>query len=154
MLVDSDYIKYDKTLEEYYINIDCITNYTDYDSHDLELKGISDKTLKILSHNVYRLIYDYRRRDGKYTHKQYMRKKIYDNTMEEVNALMNAMIEVTKGAIESGMDLNAYIDEPKDTFPFTAIQELRSADLLDSSEKIDNGDLDITYTLEDDLIAT
>ena len=149
MLVTNDYIKYDMTLQEYYITLDAVTNYTTYNSTDIAVLGQDiSKALKVISHSVYRLIYDQRRAKDKFVHKKYMRKKIYDNAQEEVTVLMLAMIEAVKGAIESGMDLNAYVNEPKDVFPATVYQELRQADLLDPSEKRDN-DLDITYTAEE-----
>jgi len=149
-LATSKYIKYDMDLQEYYINLDTITNYTTYS--DGEIRGILgkngadvNKAIKVISHAVYRLIYDQRRAKDKFIHKKYMRKKIYDNAQEEVTVLMLGMVEAVKGAIESGMDLNAYIDNPKDVMPPTVYQELRQADLLDPSEKRDY-DLDFTYT--------
>lgn len=150
MLVrDSKYIKYDMTLQEYYITLDAVTNYTTYSSTDLAVLGNDiAKALKVISHGVYRLIYDQRRAKDKFTHKKYMRKKIYDNLQEEVTTLMLAMIEAVKGAVESGMDLNAYVNEPKDIMPPTVYQELRQSDLLDPSEKRDYL-LDITYTAEE-----
>jgi MoaA/NifB/PqqE/SkfB family radical SAM enzyme len=151
-LVKSNYIKYDMTLEEYYINIDCVTNYTNYTSDELNAVGINNKALKAISHNVYRLIYDYRKGIKKHVHKKFMRLKIYNNEDGEVTALLLAMVEAVKGAVESGMDLNAYINEPKDNLPYTVKEELKGADLLDASEKIDYG-LDITYTDADELIV-
>lgn len=149
MLATNNYIKYDMTLQEYYITTDAVTNYTMYSSGDLSVLGSDiNKALKIISHAVYRLIYDQRRAKDKFTHKKYMRKKIYDNAQEEVTVLMMAMIEAVKGAVESGMDLNAYINEPKDVMPPTVYQELRQAELLDASEKRDYL-LDITYTAEE-----
>lgn len=143
-------------IQEYYITLEALTNLTGYTSDDIAL-AFGEKVninLKNISHSVYRLIYNWRRSPkGKYAHKKYMRKKIYENTEEEVIALRNAMIEMAKGAIESGMDLNAYIDDPKDTFPHTVYEELRQADLLDSSNKMDY-QLDITYTEADETIAT
>ena len=147
MLAQNAYIKYDMTLQEYYITIDAVTNYTTYT--DSEIRNVFgadvNKALKIISHSVYLLIYDQRRAKDKFTHKKYMRKKIYDNAQEETTVLMLAMIEAAKGAIESGMDLNAYTDAAVIKYPPTVYQELRQADLLDPSEKRDY-ELDITYT--------
>ena len=154
MLVNSKYMKYDLEEEEYYITIDGVINYTNYSSDDLGARGINAQVLKEISHSIYRLIYSARRKQGKFTHKKYMRRKIYDNTQEEVKQLRHAMIEATKGALESGMDFNAYIDNPKDNLPYTVIDELRQADLIDSTEKRDNDDLDITYTEEEKAYAT
>lgn len=147
-VVSNQYIKYDIDIQEYFINTDCIVNNTMYTSDELLNIGLDNKALKIISHSVYRLIYDYRRGVNKYAHKKYMRKKIYDNAHEEVNTLMAAMIEAVRGAVESGMDLNAYTNNPSETLPTTVRAELHSADLLDASEKLDYG-LDITYTEED-----
>ena len=125
LTLTSDYIKYDMALQEYYITQDCITNYTTYNSSDLGLIfANANKAIKIISHSVYRMIYNWRKGVGGRDHIKYMRKKIYDNNNEEVTALMFAMIEAVKGAIESGMDLNAYINEPKDTLPHTVKEEL------------------------------
>lgn len=151
MLSTSQYMKYDMSLQEYYITLDGVTNNTQYSSDDLNQMKIDAQALKAISHGVYRVIYNVRRGKGKYAHKKYMRKKIYDNNEEEVTVLMSAMIEAVKGAVESGMDLNAYINEPKDTMPMTVYQELHSANLLDRSNKIDHN-LSITYT-EADLSA-
>lgn len=152
-IINSNYIKYDMTIQEYYINLDCAINYTMYTSDELNAVGLNNKAIKIISHSVYRLIYDARKNVDKYVHKKYMRKKIYDNAKEEVTALMYAMLEAVKGAVESGMDLNAYTNEPQDSFPPTVNKELNSAELLNPSQKIDY-QLDITYTQEDINNAT
>ena len=141
------------TLQEYYITLDAITNYTAYNSDEIALVfGDVDKSLKVISHSVNRLINTYRKGAGLSDHIKYMRKKIYDNANGEVTALMLAMIEAVKGAIESGMDLNAYINEPKETLPKTVYQELRMAELLDSSKK-PTDTLAIAYT-QDEYDAT
>ena len=149
MLTENNYIKYDMTLQEYYITVDAITNYTTYNSDKLSLIfNDVNKDIKMICHSVYRLIYLWRKGNGRQDHIKYMRKKIYDNDNGEVTALMLAMIEAVKGAIESGMDLNAYIDEPKDNLPYTVKEELKLAELLDSAKKPTNTE-DITYTAEE-----
>src|SRR6056297_1632698 len=152
-IINSKYIKYDMTLQEYYINSDCVINYLPYTQDELGNLGLNDKTIKLISHSVYRLIYNYRKGSGKLAHKKYMRLKIYNNSNEEVQVLMMAMLEAVRGAIESGMDLNAYINEPKDVLPHTVIEELKSVELLDRSNKLDQ-ELDITYTSQDETYAT
>jgi len=146
MLVDNAYMGYDMTFEEYYLTIDGVTKYTSYTNDEVkQTLGNTDTALKNISHNVYRLI------DSKYIgqkrndHKKYMRKLIYDNANGEVHALMFAMLEAVKGAIESGMDLNAYINNPTDNLPPTTYEELRNAMLIDLSQK-PNTNIDITYT--------
>ena len=148
MLSENTFIKYDMVLEEYYITMDAITNYTNYTSDELGAVGITSKILRNISHSVYRLIYLWRKGSGRQDHIKYMRKKIYDNTHGEVKSLMLAMIEAVKGAVESGMDFNAYINEPKDNLPYTVKEELKLSELLDSSTKPTNTD-DITYTTEE-----
>lgn len=146
MLTLNNYLKYDMTLQEYYITMDAVTNYTTYTSDELALIfGDVNKGIKVICHSIYRLIYNWRKGDGRQDHIRYMRKKIYDNNNGEVMALMLAMIEAVKGAIESGMDLNAYINEPKDNMPYTVKEELKLAGLLDSSKKPSNI-TDISYT--------
>lgn len=146
MLTLNNYLKYDITLQEYYITMDAVTNYTTYSSDELSLVfGDVNKAIKTICHSVYRLIYNWRKGDGRQDHIKYMRKKIYDNANNETTALMLAMIEAVKGAIESGMDLNAYINEPKDNLPYTVKEELKLAELLDSAKKPTDTE-DITYT--------
>jgi len=151
MIVVNNYLKYDMTLEEYYITINAILNYTPYT--ESEVSGVFGNNLtgalKNISRLVYRVIYSEYIGLNRDTHKKYMKKKIYDNSYGEVTSLMFAMLETVKGAIESGMDLNAYIDEPKETMPSTAWQELRQVGLIDRSQKQDY-ELDITYT-DDEL---
>jgi len=149
MLTKNNYIKYDMALQEYYITKDAVTNYTTYTDDKLgSIFGDVSKSFKIISHMVYKLIYGWRKGIGRQDHIKYMRKKIYNNANGEVTALMFAMIEAVKGAVESGMDLNAYIDDPKDNLPYTVKEELSIAELLDSSKKPTNTE-DIDYTLEE-----
>ena len=153
MLAQDNYIKYNMTLQEYYITMDAVTNYTTYTSDELALIfGDVNKGIKVICHSIYRLIYNWRKGDGRQDHIRYMRKKIYDNNNGEVTALMLAMIEAVKGAIESGMDLNAYINEPKENLPYTVKEELKLAELLDSAKKPTNTK-NISYT-QDEYDAT
>lgn len=149
MLVSNDYLGYNMDREEYYITLDGVLSYTSFT--DDELGNIFDdvtKDLKTISHNVYRLLYSWYRGPEPYNHQRFIRMKIYDNTQGEVQALTYAFIEAIKGAVESGMDLNAYINEPKDTFPPTVYQELEIGMLLDRSKKIAD-DYDISYTVSE-----
>jgi len=146
MLVENDYMNYDMDVEEYYLSIDAVTKYANYTNDEIvSLFKNADIVLKNISRAVYRLIDREYRGMERNNHKKYMRKLIYDNAYGEVTALMNAMLEATKGALESGMDLNAYINEPRDTFPPTVYYELRGALLIDRSQK-PSYNLDITYT--------
>jgi len=128
-------MKKNDELNEYYITIDDVLNNANYSSDDLGARGVNERVLKDLSRSVYRLIYSVYRGGKPYVHKQFMRLKIENNKEEEQLHLKLAMIEATKGALESGMDFNAYIDNPKMNYPHTVMQELNAARLLDRSEK-------------------
>ena len=54
MLSENTFIKYDMILEEYYITLDCITNYTNYTSDEIGAVGITSKVLKNIKHSEYR----------------------------------------------------------------------------------------------------
>lgn len=121
---------------EYYIDVDDVLAETTYSSDELgRVFGVIDKELKLLSRAIYRLIYDWYPGLNKSDHITYMQEKIVANANNEQRFLKYAMIEMVKGAIESGMDLNAYLNEPKDTYPPTVYSELRSARLLDKTRK-------------------
>lgn len=146
MLTLNEHLKYDMTLQEYYITLDTVTNYTTYSVQDLAVLGNDvNRAIKIISHSVYRLIYGWRKGVGTQDHIAYMRKKIYDNTNGEVTALMLAMIEAVKGAVESGMDLTVYTDKAVEVMPSTVRDELRMGGLLDRAKKPTNTEA-IAYT--------
>jgi len=121
---------------EYQLELNDVVNETDISSDDLGLIfGDIAKGLRIISHAVYRLIYDYYPGLYKNDHIVYMRTKISNNLYEEQTFLKNAMLEAVKGAVHSGMDLNVYIDDAKNMFPATTYAELRAGRLLDRSRK-------------------
>ena len=59
---------------------------------------------------------------------------IYENLDNERQALYDAMLEYVMGALESGMDLNAYQQETKKEAPETVMDELRIGNLLNHGE--------------------
>lgn len=129
----------DTVKNEYYIEEKDVTDNTFYQNADLaRVFGASNigRNLKIISHAVYRLIYEAYRGIKKADHITFMRTKISNNTNGEQTFLMNAMIELVRGAIESGSDLNAYIENPRSIYPETVYEELRNGFLLDAREKI------------------
>jgi len=89
-----------------------------------------------MSHAVYRLIYGYYRGVNKQRHINFMKTKIANNTNGEQTFLKMAMVEMVRGSIESGMDLNAYVNDPKSIFPDPVYEELRNGFLLDAREKV------------------
>lgn len=126
----------DTNTNEYYIIMDDVTNNTMFSSNDMGSRGIDDKALKILSHSIYRLIYRHYKGAFIEDHRTFMQTILSNNANNERYYLMNAMLEMVKGAVQSGMDLNAYLNEPSDIYPPTVYEELRNGHLLDASRKI------------------
>ena len=122
---------------QYYITVDDVVTDTTYSSAELGniFKDDIDKSLKVISKSIYRLIYDYYKGLYKSDHITFMQTKIENNVNNEQTYLKQAMLEQVIGAIESGMDLNPYINEPKKNYPFTVYEELRNGFLLDKSRK-------------------
>jgi len=122
---------------QYYITVDDVVTDTTYSSAELGniFKDDIDKSLKVISKSIYRLIYDYYKGLYKSDHITFMQTKIENNVNNEQTYLKQAMLEQVIGAIESGMDLNPYINEPKKNYSFTVYEELRNGFLLDKSRK-------------------
>ena len=131
-------MEYDEDRLEYYATLDDVLENTLLDSNDLSFIFGSNinKGLKILSHNVYRLIYDYYKGINKNEHITFMQRKIANNQYNEQTYLLNAIIELVRGVVQSGVDLNAYNDEYKSKYPETVYEELRNGKLLDKRNKI------------------
>jgi hypothetical protein len=154
MITQNTIAKYDFTRHEYYITINAVTNLTEY-SED-EFKRIfksPEKSLISMSKAVYRLIWNAYIGLDKNIHIEFMRKRIYLNQHGERDAIINAILEMVKGAIESGMDLNIYTEKGGSIYPLTVMEYLNEANLIDSTRKIDYN-LDYDYTAEDAEIET
>ena len=153
MITQNTMVKYDLIKEEYYITINAMTNMTEYTED--EIKRVfknADKSLVILSQAVYRLIWNAYMGIDKYIHIEFMKKKIYLNQHGEREAIINAIVEMAKGAIESGMDLNVYTDNGKSKYPETVYDYLDQANLLDGTRKV-NYNLEFDYTADDEYVA-
>jgi len=130
-------MKLNSDTNQYYITVDDVTKDTVYSSADLG-NVFGDKiqrSLEVISKSIYRLIYDYYKGLYKMDHITFMQNKIENNVNNEQTYLKQAMLEQVIGAIESGMDLNPYVNEPKKNYPFTVYEELRNGFLLDKSRK-------------------
>ena len=91
---------------QYYIEINDITQHTDYTSEDIAQHNID---LKMLSRDTYRVLYTL----GATRNRESHRKKIDEYIIEQdkkIN-LMFVMLEFLRGAIVSGKDLNAYTND-------------------------------------------
>lgn len=91
---------------QYELEVDDVVQNSSYTSDDLVAHQID---LKTISRDTYRILYNF----YKGNNSEANRKKIDEYIIEEnkVNGLMFVMIEYLKGAIISGLDLNAYINE-------------------------------------------
>jgi len=145
---------YDFDREEYYITINAVTNLTEYSEDEFKrIFKTPEKSLISMSKAVYRLIWNAYTGLDKNVHIEFMKKRIYLNQHGERDSIINAILEMVKGAIESGMDLNAYTDKGGNNYPSTVIDCLNEANLIDGTRKIDYN-LDITYTEDDHATET
>lgn len=152
MIYQNKDMLYDFVNNEYYMTINAMIERTDYS--DYEIKAvITEKTCKFISQAVYRLIYDCFDGLDKTVHIKFMQRMIYDNLFNEREWLLRAFIELGKGAIESGMDLNPYTKTGDIVIPQTVYECLRSGYLLNKARKIDGTFLDISYTADDRIIT-
>ena len=118
----------------YYLDVGDVVDNSFYSESDLG-RIFNDniaKTIKLLSRDIYALMYSYYKGVYMNEHKEFIQNRIE----LEKEQFKRAVIEHVKGAIESGMDLNAYIDQPKERYPRTVYTELRIGNLLDASRKI------------------
>ena len=128
---ETDYFKYDYNRHEYYITIDGVLNDLPYQDAELNAR-INNLAgwLKRFSRAVYRIIY----KNNIQSQRQHIQFMIYENLDNERQALYDAMLEYVMGALESGMDLNAYQQETKKEAPETVMDELRIGNLLNHGE--------------------
>lgn len=149
MIAQTKDMQYDFDKEEYFLTADGITNNTDYTSAEIGLI-LKPNTPKWISQAVYRLIYDAFPGFEKYAHIRCMKRLIYDDEYGERKALFEAFVEMAKGAIESGMDLNPYTNnQTKPWYPPTVISCLKKANLINPYRKEDSDEFDIVYTADD-----
>lgn len=148
MIYQDKEMHYDFTNHEYYMTLDAILARTDYSEHEVKLI-FKQNTPKWISQAVYRLIYNAYEGHEKDYHIRYMRRLIYDNQYSEREWFLRACIELAKGAIESGMDLNPYTAKGETVMPDTVMDCLRNGRLISGARKIDGTFLDITYTTDD-----
>jgi hypothetical protein len=126
-----------KENNEYYIDVNDVLDNTMYTEQELGLVLGNNlkKAMRIFSQDIWSLIYSAYRGPYMSDHVSYMQTKVDNNQQREQYQLKRAIIEHVKGAMESGMDLNEYLDQPKNKYPRTVINELRIAMLLDGARK-------------------
>lgn len=134
--------------QELYITIDDVLNETSFSSKDVQDK-LGEQFERViereLSRGVYRYLHGlYRGFDNK-EHTRILNALIFNNGNYQ-EALKWAMIEHVKGAVYSGLDLNAYSAESMKSLPDNVLWELKNGGLLDLS-----GDLHIDPELLNEI---
>ena len=134
--------------QELYITIDDVLNETSFTSKDVQDKlgeQFENVIERELSRGVYRYLHGlYRGFDNK-EHTRILNALIFNNGNYQ-EALKWAMIEHVKGAVYSGLDLNAYSAESLKSLPDNVLWELKNGGLLDLS-----GDLHIDPELLNEI---
>lgn len=145
--------------QELYITLDDVLNETSLTSKDVQDKlgaNFEDVIERELSRGVYRYLHgQYRGFDNK-EHTRILNALIFNNGNYQ-EALKWAMIEYVKGAVYSGMDLNAYSHDTLKTLPDTVMWELKNGGLLDLTGDlvIDDDtlqDIELTYPNTDTVL--
>jgi len=123
-------LKYDAVKKEYYITPEAVLNNRAVTEEDLfnSLKD-PDKMLKDFSHQIYRYMFRYYKGEDKGKHQEEIRYLLEKNA-DKREALKEAVIEYTMGALISELDLNRYLAEQGAHMPETVHEELNIAGLL------------------------
>lgn len=145
--------------QELFITLDDVLNETSFSSKDLQDKlgdRFEDVIERELSRGVYRFLHaQYRGFDNK-EHVRILNALIFNNGNYQ-EALKLAMVEYVKGAVYSGMDLNAYSHDTLKSLPDNVMWELKNGGLLDLTGDIQISDdtlfqIEITYPTTDRVL--
>jgi hypothetical protein len=126
-------MKFNHKTNETYITIDDVINETSFTSKDIQdkLGEQFDRVVeRDLSRAVYRYLHGLRRGFDNDRHTRILNALIFNNRTYQ-RGLKLAMVELVKGAMYSGMDLNAYSAELLKSIPDTVLHELKNGGLTD-----------------------
>lgn len=128
----------DTRRNQFYLTIDDVIQNTTFTSEDVYEQNID---LKEISESTYRVMHNFYKGPNPQKHATILRDMIVDNE-DKQRGLLFAMLEFLRGALVSGMDLNAYIatvvynqqtggssHTEKTNAPHTVREELRMAGL-------------------------
>lgn len=155
--------------QEIYITLDDVLNETSFTSKDMQDKlgaNFTDVIERELSRAVYRYLHGLHKGFDHYDHTRTLNALIFNNSNYQY-AIKLAMIEMVKGAMYSGMDLNAYSAEVDPTptgnvsrksIPDGVLHELRAGGLLNLAGQlvIDEKtllDIEALYPNQDTLLT-
>lgn len=131
-------MQFDSRRQQFFLTVDDVIQNTQFTSEDLVQNDID---LQEISQGTYRVMHSFYKGHNPKKHADILNEMII-NDPEKQNGLLNAMLEFLRGALVSGMDLNAYIASvvydqntgmsqhlKKTNSPFTVRQELRMGGL-------------------------
>jgi len=144
-------MKFNHKTNETYITIDDVINETSFTSKDIQdkLGEQFDRVVeRDLSRAVYRYLHGLRRGFDNDRQTRILNALIFNNRTYQ-RGLKLAMVELVKGAMYTGMDLNAYSAEMLKALPDTVMHELKNSGLTDLV-----GHLNIADELLEEIEAT
>lgn len=153
-------MKYDVERKQLYCTLTDILNETSITSVELQEKfgdNFEDVIKKDLSRAVNRYVYTMHKGFNPRRYKRVLDALIF-NTPRLQQGIRNAIVEHTKGAYYSGMDLNEYSGEAggmdaKKKLPDSVLDELRIAGVYDLAGRFDISD-DVLDELEAQIPST
>lgn len=95
----------DTNRNQFYLTIDDVVSETNYNSEDVYEQNVD---LKEISQATYRVMHNFYKGHNPRKHAEILQQMIIDD-LEKQKHLKFAMLEFLRGALVSGMDLNAYI---------------------------------------------
>lgn len=137
---------YDAKRQEFFVTVDDVTNNTEFTTSDLKDK-LGDYYKEIierdLSRMVNRVLYGLYKGTQPLRHRKYINAYVLTNSFAQ-SKLRDAFVELVKGAMYSGMDLNAYKADfmqgmdgqiSHRSLPLSVMDELQMGQLLITGEK-------------------
>jgi len=98
-------MQFDSRRQQFYLTVDDVIQHTQFTSEDLVQENID---LREISQGTYRVMHSFYKGHNPKKHTDILNEMIV-NDPEKQQGLLNAMLEFLRGALVSGMDLNAYI---------------------------------------------
>lgn len=127
MIVEDNYMGYDFYRHEYYLKKEAVVNLLPLEESEVDdMLPKVEKHLRRFSQRVYQYVYS----RNTNANRQHIHFRIFKDLNGERQALLDAMLEYVMGAVQSGMDLNAYQDDQMSDVPHTAVSYLRNAALF------------------------
>ena len=116
---------------EFVLTVDEVTNNLPFETSyvNQKFRGGVQKTLDLLSRQIYLKMYSASTMPDKQEHAKMIRKKIQKDE-DAKDVVKWAMLQHVMGALTTGMDLNVYFTDGERYIPETVVQELERANLM------------------------